>query len=356
MQAALLSVKLKIVSHSIDLSDDGMNAHEDILAEVHRVLDSEPDLGPEARRVLLSLDREAVLTIEGDVPSIAVKKKTLQRVAAVPVLNGIVDRLRVTPVVRADDRQVRSHLLRALEEEPALSGIDLHEKSHGMVTVTRQISDGRRGWIEVYVSDGVIRLDGEVPGLDYKRLAGLLAWWTPGARDVANGIAVEPAEEDGPDMIEDSVLLALRMDPSIDASLIRVGVRHTIVRLTGYVPTELQRSLAENDAWAIFGVDQVIDHLTVGRPRGHPILSSEQEALPSPNTEARPWWRINGRTLLAASCLAMLAGIIVLFVGWTSDFPTSYVLGLPLLLGGLLGFFIWYFFCGPFLDHLSHLT
>ena len=35
-------------------------------------------------------------------------------------------------------------------------------------------------------------LNGRMPGLASKRLAGVLAWWVPGARDVVNGIAVEP--------------------------------------------------------------------------------------------------------------------------------------------------------------------
>lgn len=40
-----------------------------------------------------------------------------------------------------------------------------------------------------------------MPGLHYKRLAGVLAWWVPVSRDVINGIAVEPSREDGPDAI-----------------------------------------------------------------------------------------------------------------------------------------------------------
>jgi hypothetical protein len=42
----------------------------------------------------------------------------------------------------------------------------------------------------------------------------LLAWWVPGSRDVVNGIAVEPPEEDAPIRIEEAVRIALDKDPS----------------------------------------------------------------------------------------------------------------------------------------------
>jgi osmotically-inducible protein OsmY len=56
--------------------------------------------------------------------------------------------------------------------------------------------DTARGAIELRVENGVVTRAGEVPGLDYKRLAGLLAWWVPGSRDVINGLGVTPPEQD----------------------------------------------------------------------------------------------------------------------------------------------------------------
>jgi hypothetical protein len=37
------------------------------------------------------------------------------------------------------------------------------------------------------VNNGVVLLDDHVNGLTQKRLAGVLAWWVPGNRDVING-------------------------------------------------------------------------------------------------------------------------------------------------------------------------
>ena len=115
--------------------------------------------------------------------------------------------------------------------------------------------------IEIEVKNGVVILNGRVPGLASKRLAGVLAWWVPGARDVVNGIAVEPPEEDSPDAIEEAVRIALDKDPFVDASQVRVGVRNRTVRLTGAVRSPEARDAAEWDAWYVFGVDDVINDL-----------------------------------------------------------------------------------------------
>jgi osmotically-inducible protein OsmY len=86
----------------------------------------------------------------------------------------------------------------------------------------------------------------------------------PGVRDVINGIAVEPPEEDAPIFIEEAVRLVLEKDPLVDASQIRVGVRGRTVRLTGLVRSDDVRRAAEADAWYIFGVDDVINEIAVG--------------------------------------------------------------------------------------------
>jgi osmotically-inducible protein OsmY len=47
-------------------------------------------------------------------------------------------------------------------------------------------------WIEVYVENGSITLDGNVPTLAYKDLAGDVARQIPGARAVINALNVAP--------------------------------------------------------------------------------------------------------------------------------------------------------------------
>ena len=112
---------------------------------------------------------------------------------------------------------------------------------------------GARGEIDIEVEHGVVTLNGSLPSLAAKRLAGVLAWWVPGVRDVVNGITVDPPEEDAPIQIEEAVRIALDKDPLFDASQIRVGVRGRTVRLTGWVPRQ-RRAMPPNGTAGMFSV------------------------------------------------------------------------------------------------------
>lgn len=65
-------------------------------------------------------------------------------------------------------------------------------------------------------------LEGRVVSLSHKRLAGVLAWWVPGCRDF-------------------------------------------VVTLDGLVRTEEERRRAEDDAWCLFAVDDVVNRIEVRR-------------------------------------------------------------------------------------------
>jgi osmotically-inducible protein OsmY len=97
----------------------------------------------------------------------------------------------------------------------------------------------------------------------HKRLAGVLAWWTPGCRDVVNSLYVEPAEEDNDGEVVDALRLALEMDPLVDAAQIRARCRNYVVTLDGFVRTEEERRQAERDAWCLFAVDRVVNRIEV---------------------------------------------------------------------------------------------
>ena len=114
------------------------------------------------------------------------------------------------------------------------------------------------------MDEGIVTLNGTLPTLARKRLVGVLAWWIPGSLDVINGIAVEPPEQDDVEALEDAVRIVLEKDPFVNAAQIRVGVRKTTVRLTGLVPSETERDMAEFDAWYVFGVDKVVNEIEVG--------------------------------------------------------------------------------------------
>ena len=104
-------------------------------------------------------------------------------------------------------------------------------------------------------------LNGRVESLSHKRLAGLLAWWVPGTRDVVNGIEVKPAEDDSDDEITDAVTMALEKNRLLVHDSIKVNTHNSVVTIEGVVPNRRQAEMAEADAWYIFGVDGVINHL-----------------------------------------------------------------------------------------------
>jgi osmotically-inducible protein OsmY len=162
------------------------------------------------------------------------------------------------------DDGILDHLRKTYYQEPAFQQLDIKERRGGEVKLVRAGLPGFGGGLEIEVTDGVVTLNGSVPSLAAKRLAGVLAWWVPGSRDVVNGITVDPPEEDGPINIEEAVRIALDKDPLVDASQIRPGVRGRTVRLTGWVPSASSRDAAEWDAWYVFGVDDVINEIATG--------------------------------------------------------------------------------------------
>ncbi len=236
-------------------------AAAEILSRVRAELHSEPRVHLRHRSIELQF-ADGDLTMEGEVPDIAAKKLALERAAAVPGVSHIVDRIRVTPAERMEDGQIRDHVRAVLLQEPALSECALNEWIKGKAEVVRMPLSSQ-GTINIRVEDGVVTLDGEVPGVTRKRLAGVLAWWVPGSRDVVNGIGVTPPEADSDDDIAEAVRLILEKDPFVNASQIRVGVRNSEVTLTGVVPTPSEREMAEFDAWYVFGVDKVLNRILV---------------------------------------------------------------------------------------------
>lgn len=233
------------------------------LQELRSALASEPRLGGEFRADRLDLEPDGVLILEGEVDTVAQKKIALEIAAAFPAITGIVDRLRLRPAERMGDAEIRAHLRRVFSMDPSLSGLDVNEFRGGSIKTIVKTPEPN-GTLEYEVVDGIVTLNGALMDLAVKRYVGVLAWWVPGCRDVINGIAVASDDSDGPDRIADAVRLVLEKNPYLDAAQVKVGVRNRIVRLTGLLPSQAQCEMAQNDAWCIFGVDQVINEIKVG--------------------------------------------------------------------------------------------
>lgn len=233
-----------------------------VVDKVRAALASEPRVRLHEFPIGIACDGDE-LTLEGETASIAGKKLALERAAAAPGVATIIDRPHVQPAARMADGEIRDLVCRALLQESAFAEVTLLAWKKGGAVVVQQPAERQLGSIEVRVADGVVTLGGEVPSLAHKRLAGVLAWWVPGSRDVTNGLAVEPAEADSDDEITEAVRVALEKDPFVDAAQVRVRTHDCVVTLDGLVPTDSEREMAEFDAWYVFGVDNVINRIEV---------------------------------------------------------------------------------------------
>ena len=241
-----------------------MAKKEDLHQTALAALRSEKRIGPHFKPETLTIDADGIATIDAEVETVAIKRLALERLASVPGIGGIVDRLRVKPASPMSDDGILDHLRKAYYQEPAFQQFAITAREKGGAKLVRGGLSGARGEIDVEVERGVVTLNGSLASLAAKRLAGVLAWWVPGVRDVVNGVTVDPPEEDAPIQIEEAVRIALDKDPLFDASQIRVGVRGRTVRLTGWVPSAAARDAAEWDAWYVFGVDDVINEIETG--------------------------------------------------------------------------------------------
>lgn len=225
-------------------------------------LEKEPRINLHAYPIRLAA-AGGTLTMEGEVADISAKKLALELAAATPGIEGIIDRVRVAPAERMADGAVRDTVRNALMQEPAFAEIELVVIVKGSEEPVRR-PPGARGCVRIEVEDGVVTLSGEVPGLGHKRLAGVLAWWVPGSRDVINGLEVVPPEPDNDAEITDAVRLVLEKNPFVNAGQIQIGTHNAVVTLRGMVPTVGERDMAEHDAWYVFGVDRVVNEIVVG--------------------------------------------------------------------------------------------
>src|SRR5690606_32254727 len=153
-----------------------------------------------------------------------------------------------SPSVKMGDGAILSAVRDAILQETGLRHCTIRLKQKGQVETVRESVVPKSGIIEISVQDGVVLLDDHVPSLGQQRLAGVLAWWVPVSRDVINGMAVEPTEEDHDEELTDTVRLILEKDPFVNADQIRVTARNAVVTWEGLVINAIQGRMAENDA------------------------------------------------------------------------------------------------------------
>ena len=237
-----------------------------VIKNLRAALEQDPGVDLERDHIDIALDG-GVATLTGEVGDIAAKRLTLEHAAAQPSVQGIVDRMRVQPAEPMGDGAIGDHLEHTLGNDTAFDDCALRRGRNGKsaATVRPPARPDSPWWIEIAVAEGIVTLDGDVPSLSHQRLAGVFAWWVPGSCDVVNGLGVEPPEEDSDEEILDALRLALEKDPFLDAMQIHATCRRAVVTLHGWVVSDAQKELAEFDAWALLGVDKVVNDIEVGR-------------------------------------------------------------------------------------------
>jgi osmotically-inducible protein OsmY len=235
---------------------------ETIVRQVRAVLEREPRINLHRYPIEVTMS-DGDLIVEGEVEHIIAKKLALERAAAVVGIKGIVDRLRVAPAKHMEDGEIRDHVRDALLQELALENCSIRIWDKGELRTIHDSSATSSATIDVEMTGGVVTFNGQVPSLTHKRLAGVLAWWVPGSRDVINGLEVVPVQDDTDDEITDAVRIVHQKNPFVDASQIAINTRNAVVTLEGLVRNQTEKRLAEYDAWYVFGVDGVINQLTV---------------------------------------------------------------------------------------------
>lgn len=238
-----------------------MAEKENLIKTVHAALENEPAINLHQNNIDIDI-REGVLVLEGEVQDIIAKRLVPRLAAGVPGVDHLLDRLRIIPSEHRGDGAIMDSLYDALTQESAF---------HDHAIVTRiadepQIGtprDSARGIIEVSIDDGIVTLMGDVESLTHRRLAEVLAWWTPGSVDVDNRLRVVPPEEDSDEEITDALRIVMEKDPWLNAGQIGIRTQNRVVTLDGLVHSQEQSHMAECDAWYILGVHKVVNHIEV---------------------------------------------------------------------------------------------
>lgn len=204
------------------------------------------------------------LRLEGDVDSIAAKRIAMAIAQRVSGMDRVIDALRLVPVEPRGDGEIRDALARGLLQQPELRNCTLRQHNKGRDEMVQESHDDwPSGEIAFGVEEGVVALDGKVISLSHKRMIEAIAWWTPGCRHVINALQVVPAEEDNDDELADAIRLVLEMDPLVHADQIGIKTERGVVTLGGVLQRDEERRMAEMDAWAVWGVSEVRNHIEV---------------------------------------------------------------------------------------------
>jgi osmotically-inducible protein OsmY len=236
----------------------------DVSKEVKAALEVDPRVDLHRFPIQVVYNGEG-LRLEGDVESIAAKRVALVLAQKVSGIEGVIDALRLVRTEPRGDGEIRDAFARGLLQQPELRNCTLRQQNRGRTEMVQEAHDDwPSGEIGFAVDDGAVTIDGKVISLSHKRVIEAIAWWTPGCRNVVNRLQVVPAEEDNDDELADAIRLVLEMDPLVHADQIGIRSERGVVTLAGLLQRDEEKRMAEMDAWSVWGVREVHNHIQVG--------------------------------------------------------------------------------------------
>ncbi|MDN5870312.1 MAG: BON domain-containing protein [Nitrococcus sp.] len=216
----------------------------------------ERDRAIDLRRYPIQVHHGDAVRLEGTVADIEVKRRAIQIAHRIAGNAGIDDRLRLDVARPRPNDELRQAVAGSLMQEPAFVELQLLEELP---------AHPAEDWFHVSAHAGVVMLEGVVGSLSHRRLAEVLAWWTPGTADVDNRLHVQPPERDSDDEIADVIRIVLEKEPAFDIAQIQIEVDDRVVSLRGLVHSEEERRIAAWDCWCIPGVHDVLNQLEVAK-------------------------------------------------------------------------------------------
>lgn len=106
-------------------------------------------------------------------------------------------------------------------------------------------------------------MEGSVPNLRQKRLAGEIAGQVEGIRDVINMLRIVPLPVVDDDSLRKHLRRVLARNPKVDETRVSVEVINAVVYLGGFVSTAAEKRIAEDEAWSAPGIRDIMNKIEV---------------------------------------------------------------------------------------------
>jgi len=127
-------------------------------------------------------------------------------------------------------------------------------REHGLLDIAE---------LKVRARHGVAYIEGTVPNLKQKKLAGEVAKQVEGIHDIVNMLRVASLSVVDDSSLKKHIARALARAPGIDESRVSVEVLNSVVHLGGFVSAAAEKRQAEDEAWAAPGVRDIINRIEV---------------------------------------------------------------------------------------------